>query len=182
MRRRLLLTAGLLLLAACSRPEPPRTTVQQYMEGEINPAAEFLFHSVQEIADEHGARLKAPQTPAEWREVREQAAVLQRAPELLTARGLKVAPPGFKAENPPVESEPAWIQKAMDANRADFDRHALRLKAAADAVALAAEAQDPRAMQRALDGVDKACESCHLHYFYPNDRRAWLQAREDGVE
>ena len=44
----------------------------------------------------------------------------------------------------------------------------------------AVDAHDPRALQRALDGVDKACESCHLHYFYPNDKRAWQAAKEDG--
>ncbi len=41
--------------------------------------------------------------------------------------------------------------------------------------------RDPRALQRALDGVDKACESCHLHYFYPADKRAWVAAKEDGM-
>jgi len=29
--------------------------------------------------------------------------------------------------------------------------------------------------------VDKACESCHLHYWYPNDKRAREAAKEDGV-
>jgi hypothetical protein len=43
------------------------------------------------------------------------------------------------------------------------------------------EAHDARGVQKALDGVDKACESCHLHYFYPNDKRAHQAAREDGI-
>lgn len=181
-RHLLLLAAGLSALCACSQPKPPRTTIQQYMEGEVNPAAEFLFASVQQIADSSGAHVKAPRTPAEWQEVRDQAAVLQHAPDLLTAKGLKVAPPGFKAEHPPIESEPAWIQKALDANREDFNRHAFRLQAVGDEIAQASAVQDPAALQRALGDLDKACESCHLHYFYPNDKRAWLQAKEDGVQ
>ena len=32
-----------------------------------------------------------------------------------------------------------------------------------------------------LGDVDKACESCHLHYWYPNDTRAREAAKEDGV-
>ena len=32
-----------------------------------------------------------------------------------------------------------------------------------------------------LGDVDKACESCHLHYWYPNDIRAREAAKEDGV-
>ena len=175
------LMAALVLLAACSRPAPPKTTVQQFMEGQVNPAGEFLFHSVAEVSDQHGTYLKAPKTAAEWQAVRDEIAVLQHAPEVLTAPGLKAAPPGFRSENPSVESEPAWIQTAIDSHRDDFNRRAERLKQAADAVDQAAQAHDPLAMQRALDRVDKACESCHLHYFYPNDKRAQLQAKEDGI-
>jgi cytochrome c556 len=29
--------------------------------------------------------------------------------------------------------------------------------------------------------VDKACESCHLRYWYPNDKRAREAAKADGV-
>jgi cytochrome c556 len=180
MRSPIVLLAGLALLAACSKPAP-KTTVQQFMEGQVNPAGEFLFHSVQDVADSSGHHLKAPQTSADWQAVRDQIAVLQAAPDVLTAPGLKAAPPGFKSENPNVESDPAWIQKAMDANRADFNRRAYRLRDAANAVDQAAQAHDPLAMQQALDRVDKACESCHLHYFYPNDKRAQLQAKEDGI-
>ena len=181
MRRWLALAAALLAMTACTRPPPARTTVQQYMENEVNPAAEFLFRSVRDVSDAGGARLEAPKSEAGWKEVREQLAVLQAAPEVLGAKGLKAAPAGFKSEHPGIESEPAWIQTAIDSNRADFDRRAQRLRQAADRAAQAAEAHDPRALQRALDGVDKACESCHLHYFYPNDKRAWQAAKDDGV-
>jgi hypothetical protein len=36
-------------------------------------------------------------------------------------------------------------------------------------------------MSAALLSLDKACESCHLHYYYPNDKRAHQAAKEDGV-
>jgi cytochrome c556 len=181
MRSRLLLAAALLACAACSQPTAPRTTIQQYMEGEVNPAGEFLFHSVQEISDEKGKRLKAPSTAAQWKEVRDQLTVLQNAPDVLTAKGVKAAPAGFKAENPGIESEPAWIEQAIAANRSDFDKRAHRLREAADVAVQAVEARDPMALQRALDRVDKACEGCHLHYFYPNDKRAWQAAKDDGI-
>lgn len=181
MRFRVLMLASTVALAACSKPIPPSTTIQQFMEGEVNPAADFLFQSVQEIADEKGTRLKAPATAAEWKAVKDQLAVLQRTPDVLTAKGIRVAPPGFRSENPSVEAEPAWISKAIAANPADFRRRAERLKAAADVAAEAVEAKDPRALQKALDSVDKACESCHLHYFYPNDKRAQQAAKEDGI-
>ena len=62
-------------------------------------------------------------------------------------------------------------------DRPDFDRRAYRLRQTADVATQAAEAHDPHALLRALDGVDKACEGCHLHYFYPNDKRAWQAAK-----
>ena len=179
------LAAGLLLLASaagCSKPAPkPQTTIQQYMEDEVNPAGDFLFKSVQDISDAKGQRLKAPSTVAEWNAVRDQLKVLQNLPKVLTAPGLKAAPPGFKTEHPGIESSPEWIQGQLDSNRADFNRRAERMKTAADVAAQAVEAHDARALERALDGVDKACESCHLHYFYPNDKRAWQAAKEDGL-
>jgi cytochrome c556 len=152
------------------------------MEGQINPAGDFLFKSVQEVSDGQGTHLKAPRSEADWKTVEDQLAVLRRAPDVLTARGLKAAPPGFRTEHPGIESDPAWIQKAIDSNRPDFDRRAMRLKGAADVAMQAAQTRDPRALERALDGVDKACEACHLHYFYPNDKRAWQAAKEDGLK
>ena len=176
--------AGLLLLAAagCGRPAPApaHTTIQQYMEGEINPAGDFLFKSVQEVSDARGVRLKAPVTVEEWNAVRDQLAVLQSAPKILGDKSIKAAPPGFKSEHPGIESPPEWIQKAVDSNRKDFDQRAVRLQKAAEVAMQSVEAHDAKGLERSLDGVDKACESCHLHYFYPNDKRAWQAAKEDG--
>ena len=172
-----------LAVAGCSKPAPPapHITIQQYMENQINPAGDFLFRSVQEVSDAKGVRLKAPQTVADWNAVRDNLAVLKGAPEILTAKGVKAAPPGFKSEHPGIESPPEWIQTAIEANRADFDAHAYRLRSAAEASMQAVEAHDAKALERSLDGVDKACESCHLRYFYPNDKRAHQAAKEDGM-
>ena len=180
MRHRLMTLGLVVLLAACSRPAP-KTTLQQFMESEVNPAGEFLFHSVEQVSDAKGVRFRAPETSAEWKRVSDALEVLQNAPDLLTAKGLKAAPPGFKSEHPGIESPPAWIQQTIDSHRDDFDKRALRLQAAANKAAEAAQAHDAHGLYRALDGIDKACESCHLHYFYPGDTRAWVAAKEDGM-
>ena len=167
---------------AAGTPAAAALSIQEFMDQQINPAGEFLFRSIREVSDDKGHRLEAPATEAAWALVRDQLNVLRRAPEVLGTPGIKAAPAGFKAENPGVESEPAEIQAAVDSNRADFDRRATRLRDAADNAMKAADAKDPRALMRALDGIDKACESCHLRYFYPRDQRAQLQAKEDHVE
>jgi hypothetical protein len=180
MRHRLLILSLAGLLAACSKP-PPKLTLQQYMEDQVNPAGEFLFHSVEQVSDAKGQRLRAPETPDEWKKVSDRLAVLENAPDFLTAKGLRAAPPGFKSEHPGVESPPEWIQQTIDAHREDFNQRALRLQAAARKADEAAQAHDALRLFRSLDGIDKACESCHLHYFYPNDTRAWQAAKEDGM-
>jgi len=180
MRHGVLILGLAALLAGCSKP-PPKTTLQQFMEDQVNPAGELLFHSVEQVSDAKGTRFHAPETPEDWKKVTDALTVLQNAPELLTAKGLKAAPPGFKAENPGIESEPAWIQQTIDTHRDDFNQRALRLQTAANRAALAAAAHDSQGLYKALDGIDKACESCHLHYFYPADKRAWVAAKEDGM-
>jgi hypothetical protein len=46
----------------------------------------------------------------------------------------------------------------------------------------AADVKDKDALLKAIDGIDKACENCHLHYWYPNDKRAQEAARENGLD
>ena len=45
----------------------------------------------------------------------------------------------------------------------------------------AVAAKDTDALFHSIDSIDKACESCHLHYWYPNDKRAQQAAKEDGI-
>jgi len=159
----------------------PGITVQEYMEQQINPAGEYAFRSVRDVADAKGHRLEQPRTEAEWKSVEQRLEILRDAPTVLTANGLKVAPPGFKSENPSVESEPAAIQAAIDGNRDDFNRRAWRLQTAAAEALLAAKARDAAGLGRMLDGIDRACESCHLRYFYPGDKRAQQAAAQEYV-
>jgi len=166
--------------AAASVATPP-TTIQQFMEQQVNPAAEAAFRSVREVADDKGQRLEQPHDEAAWKAVEAQLEILRDAPTVLTAPGIKVAPPGFKAENPSVESEPGAIQAAIDQNRDDFDKRAYRLQIAASEALLAARARDPKGMVKMLESLDRACESCHLRYFYPGDKRAQQAAAESYI-
>ena len=180
MRNHLLILSLVVLLAGCAKPAPT-TTIQQFMEDKVNPAGELLFHSVEQVSDAKGTRFRAPETTEDWKKVSDALAVLQNAPDILTIKGIKAAPPGFKSEHPGIESPPEWIQQTIDSHRDDFDKRALRLQAAASKAAEAAQAHDGRGLYKSLDGLDKACESCHLHYFYPGDTRAWVAAKEDGM-
>jgi hypothetical protein len=177
------LAAGLSLLlwtgVACAGRGP--ATIKDIMHSMVDPSGDFVFKSVQQIADEHGISEKAPKTDAEWEDVRQRLLVLLEAPNLLTAEGRLAARPKDRSMNPQVENEPEEVQKLLDADRPAFIHRARRLHDAAALAMKAVDAKDKDALFQALDGIDKACENCHLHYWYPNDKRAQEAAKEDGL-
>jgi hypothetical protein len=155
-------------------------TIKDIMHSMVDPSGDFLFQSVQTIADDHGVREKAPRTDAQWEDVRQHLIVLVDAQDVLT-EGRMAARPRDRSKNPQVENEPEEVQQLIDSGRADFNRRARRLGDAASVAMKAVEAKDKDALVLALDGIDKACESCHLRYWYPRDKRAREAAKEDGV-
>jgi cytochrome c556 len=173
--------------AACTKtpPGPPSllktATIKDIMDSMVDPSGDFMFESVQEIADATGIHEKAPQTDEEWEEVRHHAFVLLEAPNLLTMEGRRVAQPHERSKNPQVELQPEEIQKLVDGDRASFIRRARRLQDAAAEAIKAVDTKDKDALFKSIDSIDKACENCHLHYWYPNDKRAQQAAKEDGI-
>jgi cytochrome c556 len=164
-------------------PEPaPTATIKDLMDAMVDPSAEYLFDNIVEIVDETGIIDKTPKTDEEWKEARRRALMLVEAPNLLVAPGRKVAKPGEKPEYPEVELGPEQIQKLIDDDRDAFVRRARRLQDAATLALKAIDARDKKELFSRLGDVDKACESCHLHYWYPNDKRAREAAKEDGVD
>ncbi len=182
---RILVAALVFLGAGCRKSPAPQLLrpayIKDIMDSMVDPSGEFVFQSVQQISDEHGIHEKAPQTDADWEAVRERLIVLLEAPNLLVMPGRKVAPPNVTSQNPGIELEPAQIQKAIDDNRPVFIRRARGLQDAAAMAMKAVEAKNTDALFKAEDGIDKACESCHIHYWYPNDQRARAIAESEGI-
>jgi hypothetical protein len=188
MTSRWVLTAILALAAAgCTAKEESTpdmsqaATIKDIMDAMIDPSADFLFESTAEIADANGITKKAPQNPEEWKDVRRRALLLLEAPTLLIMEGRKVARAGEKADFPEVELEPQQIQTLIDGDRPAFVRRAKRLQTAAAETLKAIDAKDGDALFQSLVNVDRACENCHVHYWYPNDKRAREAAEKDGI-
>ncbi len=186
----LLIATAFVFGTACGTkaPPPPQApvllrpaTIKDIMDSMVDPSGDFVFESVQEISDEHGITEKAPKTEAEWEAVRHHLYVLMEAPNLLVMEGRKAARPEDRSKSPLVENQPEEVQRLLDADRPSFIRRARRLQDAAALALKAVDAKDKDALLRAIDGIDKACENCHLHYWYPNDKRAQQAAKEDGV-
>ena len=166
--------------AAPVAPDLSNMSIRTIMAAMVDPSGDFLFESVADISDEHGITHKAPRTPQEWATERHHLQVLIDAPQLLSVPGRRAAEPGDRSSNPAVENEPEEVQRLLDSQHADFVLRAERLRQAAAAGMKAAEAQDTKSLFNAITAIDKACESCHLHYWYPKDMRAHQAAKEEG--
>jgi hypothetical protein len=181
---RWLVLAGVLLSGStCTAPQPApeflnTATVKDIMDSMVDPSAEYLFDSVATIADEHGITEKAPHSDEEWQEVRRRAIQLVEAPNLLIMKGRLVALPGEQSRNPDIELQPAQIQALIDRDRPQFIDRARALQQAALLALKASDARNKTALFEACERIDKACENCHLHYWYPNDKRAQEAARQ----
>ena len=103
---------------------------------------------------------------------------LIEAPNLLVMKGRKVAAAEDRSKNPDIELPPAQIQALIDADPATFLDRARTLQDAAMMALKASDARNKDALFSALERIDKACENCHLHYWYPNDKRAREAARQ----
>jgi len=175
----------MLAASGCARTSPPEpdllktATIKDIMDSMVDPSADFLFDSVATIADEHGITEKAPHTEVEWQEVRRRAIQLLEAPNLLVAKGRKVASAADRSRNPDIELEPAQIQALIDGDHFTFVQRARMLQDAASLALHASDARDKTALFAACERIDKACENCHLHYWYPNDKRAQEAARQN---
>lgn len=160
--------------------DPASYSIRTIMAAMVDPSGDFLFESVADIADEHGITHKEPRTPQEWDAVRHHLQVLVDAQKLLIVPGRRAAEPGDRSSNPEVENEPEQVQKLLDSEHPDFVRRAGRLRDAAALGLKAADAHNTQGLFDAITAIDKACESCHLHYWYPNDKRAHQAAKEEG--
>jgi hypothetical protein len=183
MKRVIGLAAVVLLAAGCSsKPadapaassEPAfRTTgtIKDLMDSLVDPSADVLWDSVSTTINRQGVNDKQPRTDEEWKQVRRSAIALVEATNLLVMDGRKIAAPGVKSENPDIELGPEAIQKLVDADRASWVKYAHGLH---DAAMVALKAIDGKSVQGLMDageGIDEACENCHKHYWYPNEKQ-----------
>lgn len=173
--------ATLLLLAGMVWASRGPATIRDMMHAVVDPSAEFLFESVQVIADEQGVREIFPRNEREWSDVRRHIEVLLRAPDQLRAPDLRVGRPRDRSAIPEYENQPAEIQRLIRENPDDFGQRAERLRRAAGMAMRAAEARDKDALLDSLNDIDNACEACHVVYWYPKDPYAVQAARENGI-
>jgi hypothetical protein len=153
-------------------------TIKDIMDSLVDPSADQLWESVGTTVDATGMHERFPRTDEEWKEVRRDAIRILEATNLLLIPGRIVAKPGEKSENPGIELEPQEMQALVDQDRETFAKLAHGLHDAVMAAFKAIEAKDKEALLEAGDGIDQACERCHLKYWYPNEAKNQAEQRQ----
>jgi cytochrome c556 len=155
-----------------AHPEPQfrlTATIQDLMEGQIDPSADALWDSVAFIATKAGIEDRQPRTDEQWKAVRTQAITLIEATNLLSMVGRRVA----MADSPagPGELRPAEIEQRVEASHDAFVQFARSLQDAGLKALSAIDARNPQGLMDAGAAIDEACEACHVTYWYPNQNR-----------
>ena len=183
--RRLIGLAALALLAACKpQPETPtptkaafvnvppyaaQITLQDLMNQIVDPEADVIWNATGSIATKKGVVENYPRTDADWEAQRRAVLRLLEASNLLLIPDRKVADTPFESAGPGVYSS-AEVQHQIDTRRAVFNSMALNLRGAAQELLKAADTRNVKALLELGDALDKACESCHKTFWYPDEK------------
>jgi hypothetical protein len=203
-RERFIAAAGLLFVSAfayqcTSKPEPatpqaapsieasltPVLSVKELMEHIIDPTADFVFDAVGVDVSAKGTVETKPVSDEDWLKVERGALQLAESTNLLKMRR-PMAPAGEEiikpvAGKPAPELPPAEIQAKIDKDRALWNKYADGLRDASLESLKIAKARDVNGLFDAGSKIDAACESCHLEYWYPGDKKAVLADQQKRV-
>ena len=144
---------------------PPRASLQELMEAIVDPSADGLWDAVETIETADGEHTRIPQNDAEWADVRRKLIMLRESASLLRVPR-PVARRAFAAEAAGA-LDSVQIAARIRRDRPAFDAFAGALGRTAQQALQAAEARDIEAMVRIGGDIDAVCETCHLHFWYP---------------
>jgi hypothetical protein len=178
---------GALILPSCSSKAAPASadasalspavSIKELMENVIDPIADNVFDAVGADVTAQGIVETRPETDADWARVRQGAVTLAEGSNLLKIPR-RVAPPGDRNNSTgphAPELSPEQIQAKIDQDRALWNTHANELRDKAIKVLEIVNARDANALFQAGSDIDRACENCHLEYWYPGDKKAVLE-------
>ena len=196
----LFLAQCLLLLTQCtSQPAPapasnttpaspltPVLSVKELMEHIIDPTTDWIFDAAVIDVTDQGVKTTVPKTDEEWLRVERGALLLAEASNLLKMPRA-MAPPGaagstpLKPGEPAPELSPAEIEAKVNANRDLWNKHADELRTVALASLTVVKARNVDGLFQIGSDIDKACENCHLEFWYPGDKEAVLADQKKKV-
>jgi len=134
----------------------------------IDPSADSIWEAVVVDVTATGTTSREPVSDEDWLALRRHAVIIAEATNLLLMEGRPVAAPGARSEWPGVDLEPEQIEALLAADRGAWAAFVSGLRESARVVLDAVDRKDVDALLEAGDGLDLACENCHVVYWYPS--------------
>jgi hypothetical protein len=161
----------------------PTLSVKELMEHVIDPTADWIFDAAVIDITHTGVSETKPLSDEDWLKVERGGYLLAESTNLLKIPRRMVPPEDEGKPHQPGEPElpPEQIQAKIERDRALWYTHADGLRTAALEAVRVAKARDFDGLFKVGDRVDKACEACHLEYWYPGDREAVLKDQSSKV-
>jgi|SRR5665213_718944 len=175
--------------SACSSPKPAAppppaapaapvmkavVSVKEFMRYTIDPLADNIFDAVSWDISKKGIIATQPRNDEDWEKVKVGAVTLAEGVYLLKVPR-PFAPAGdvnnSTGPNPP-ELSPTQIKAKLDKDPVLWDAKIEALRNVALEVMDVANKKDVNGLFEASEDLDRACEACHLEYWYPGDRAA----------
>lgn len=178
---------GLLGLNACEKHHPaaaqkttktevlphPVASVHDIMVTIVDANADEIWDSTGTIITKAGEEDKRPKNDVEWEALRRKALLLVESANLLAVKGRNVVNAGqvTSDENVPGVLDGKGIQKGIDGNFEDFTAHAYAFQDSSIKVLRAIEKKDADELYNVGGQLERACEGCHIKYWYPVDKK-----------
>jgi hypothetical protein len=155
-------------------------SIREVMTYIIDPTADYIWDATGADVTAAGIVEHRPETDEDWDVVvRGVVSVAEGAALLKTPR--PVAPADDFVSKNPGELPPAEIQALIDKERGVFNAYADAMRDEALKILEIVKARDVERLTVAGDDLDRTCESCHLHFWYPGDREAVERDRGSRV-
>jgi len=156
----------------------PVLSVKELMQHIVDPQADYAFDAVVVDVGPKGVVETTPTTDEDWTRIERGMWVLAEASNLLKMPR-KMAPDGEGNPEPGgPELTPAQIEAKVAESPVLWNSHADQLRAEALKIVDIVKARDAKKLFDAGSALDRACEGCHLEFWYPGDREAVLKDRE----
>jgi hypothetical protein len=194
--------AGLPVVALCalgcssSKPAPappsapalwgdlkPAVSVKELMRDMLDPASDNIFDAVRIVSTRQGTVERVPKTDEDWDRIRIGAVTLAEGVYLLKIPR-PFAPEGDEnnsAGPDATELSPAQIKAKLEADPVLWNAKIEALRNVGLEVLEIVKKKKADELWDAGDNLDRACESCHIQYWYPGDT-ALLQKLDRRIQ
>jgi hypothetical protein len=161
----------------------PIVSVKELMRDMLDPASDYIFDAVKVVSTRQGTVERIPKTDEDWNRIRFGAVTLVEGVYLLKIPR-PFAPDGEQnnsAGPEATELSPAQIKAKLEADPVLWNAKIEALRNVGLEVLEIVKNRKVDELWDAGGNLDRACEACHIEYWYPGDK-AVLQKLDRQIQ